>query len=112
LPQENSVTTAPYLHSLPRPSAADRVATDLRALADAAAWDDRLALAIAHAVKQLHITLPHDSQLSLDTLGAAVVAFADAAPVPQELVEPKWATQAWALPAGVIRLTATQLTRP
>jgi hypothetical protein len=93
----------------PAVSIGDRVASDLRVIADIAATHPDLAPQLAHTVEQLYVVLRCSSDLSPEDFGDALTS-RHAENVPPAIVEPMWSSQAWQLPAGAIRLTVTQLT--
>lgn len=92
----------------PRAPLHERLAADLRALADLVTDHPELAHDIRRAVEDLHVVLPSTSDVTHSDIGNPLIA-AGARPTPPRQLDPQWATTAWLLPARAIRVTAIRL---
>lgn len=94
------------------PALGERVAADLRTLADLAERHPNVAVELARTVEQLYIVVTNASPLHHHEVGDPLIEAGAHRVTPTMNDDPWWETQAWQLPAGVIRLVVTRLAVP
>lgn len=98
-------TTEAPVPVLPLPQ---RLAEDLRALADIAEANPALAAELHYTLRELHVVLPRAADVTCEQVVAAFTG-GGGRELPQVLVDPCWASRAVVLAAAAVKVTVTQL---